>query len=91
MDLKWTDGPFELKPVSNFAKSKHAPTTAPSNAHVKHDYKAKLIGKRINVKKCNSTYSMYYVKWLHFKACHKAYYPNVTFVCAWSNHCTKFA
>ena len=57
LDLKRTDAPFELKPVSNFANSKHAPTPVPSN--VKHDNKAKLIGKRVNVRKCNSTNSMY--------------------------------
>ena len=59
IDLKWTDAPFELKPMSNFAKYKHAPTTVPSNANFKHDNKAMLIGKRVNVRKCNSTNSMY--------------------------------
>ena len=55
MDLKWTDAPFELKtqPVSNFAEYKHAPTTIPSNANVKHDNKAKPTGKRVDVRKCN--------------------------------------
>ena len=59
IDLKQTDTPFELKPVHNFAKSKHAPTTVSSNANVKHDNKAKVTGKRLNVKTCNSTNSMY--------------------------------
>ena len=61
IDLKQTDAPFEIKaqPVSNFAKSQHAPTTVPSSTNVKHDNKAKLIGKRVNVRKCNSTNSMY--------------------------------
>ena len=52
IDLKQTDAPFKLKPVSNFVNSKHAPTTVPSNANVK------LLGKRVNVRKCNSTNSI---------------------------------
>ena len=56
IDLKWTDAPFESQPhpqpvVSNFAKSQHAPSlnTVPSststNANIKRNNKAKLIGK----------------------------------------------
>ena len=63
IDLKQTDAPFEPKtetqPVSKFAKSKHAPTTVQSSANVKHDNKAKLIWKRVDVRKCNSTNSTY--------------------------------
>ena len=58
IDLKRTDTPFESQPhsqpvMSNFAKSQHAPslTTVPSststNANIKDNNKAKLIGKRI--------------------------------------------
>ena len=42
--------------MSNFAKSTHANPPLPTN--VKHDNKAKLIGKRVEVSKSNST-SMY--------------------------------
>ena len=62
IDLKWADTPFEPKtetqPVSNFAKSKHAPTVVPSstNTNVKHDNKAKLIGKRVEVNRSTSMY-----------------------------------
>ena len=54
-DLKWTNAPFESQPVmSKFAKSQHAPflNTVPSstNANIKHSDKAKLPGKRINVR-----------------------------------------
>ena len=45
IDLKQTNAPFEQKtetqPVSNFAKSKHAPTTIPSNTNVKCTAKAR--------------------------------------------------
>ena len=63
IDLKWTDAPFEpksqTKSVSNFAKCKHAPTIVPSstNANVKHDNKAKLIGKRVEAGKSTSMYT----------------------------------
>ena len=62
IDLKQTDAPFEQKteiqPVSNFAKSKHAPTTIPSNTNVKCTAKAKLILKRVVVSsKANSMYT----------------------------------
>ena len=61
IDLKWTDAPFETKtvtqPVSNFAKSKHAPTTIPSNTNVKCTDKAKLMVKKVEGRK--STNSMY--------------------------------
>ena len=58
IDLKWTDAPFEPKTVSSNAKSKHAPTTIPSSTstYVKHDNKAKLIEKRVEIStsKCNT-------------------------------------
>ena len=61
IDLKQTDIPSEPKtqPVSNFAKSKHAPTIIPSspNANTKHVNKAKLTGKRVEVSKSNCMYT----------------------------------
>ena len=62
IDLKWTDAPFEPKtetqPVSSNAKSKHAPPNVP-NSNIKPDDKAKLIMKRVEVRKSNSTNSIY--------------------------------
>ena len=59
-----TDAPFEQKtetqPVSNFAKSKHAPTVIPSstNTNTKDVDKAKLTGKRVEVSsKSNNMYT----------------------------------
>ena len=52
IDLKWTDTPITPKTsVSSNAKSKHAPTTIPSSTstNVKHDNKAKLIEKRVEI------------------------------------------
>ena len=64
IDLKVTDAPFEQKtetqPVSNFAKSKHAPTVIPSstNTNTKDVDKAKLTGKRVEVSsKSNNMYT----------------------------------
>ena len=63
IDLKWTDAPFESKTktqpfVSSNAKSKHAPTTpVPSSTNVKCTDKAKLIVKRVEVRKPNSMYT----------------------------------
>ena len=55
IDLKWTDAPFEPKTqpfVSSNAKSKHAPTTpVPPCTNVKHNSKAKLNEKRVEVRK----------------------------------------
>ena len=55
--------PFEPKtetqPVSSNAKSKHAPSTVPSSTNVKCTAKAKLITKRVKVRKSYSTNSMY--------------------------------
>ena len=47
------------QPVSNFAKSKHAPpiTTVPFSTNVKHTDKAKLITKRVEISKSNSMYT----------------------------------
>ena len=63
IDLKQTDAPFEPKTetqlVSSNAKSKHAPSTVPSSTNVKCTAKAKLIMKRVGVRKSNSTNSMY--------------------------------
>ena len=47
------------KHISRNHISKHAPTTVPSNANDKHDSRAKLIGKRVDVRRYNSTNSMY--------------------------------
>ena len=61
IDHKQTDAPFEQKtetqPVSNFANSKHAPTTILSNTNVKCTAKAKLIPKRVEVS--SNSNSMY--------------------------------
>ena len=61
IDLKWTDTPSEPKtetqPVSSNAKFKHAPTTVPYSTNVKHNNKAKLIGKRVEVSNSNSMYT----------------------------------
>ena len=63
IDLKQTDTPFELKtetqPVSNFAKSKHAPTIIPSSTNGKCTLKAKLIPKRVEVSKFNQSNNMH--------------------------------
>ena len=60
IDLKWTDAPLEpnitTQPVSNFAKSKHAPPPVP-NSNVKCTDKVKLIIKRVEVSKSNSMYT----------------------------------
>ena len=45
--------------MSNFAKSKHAPTNIPSNTNIKCTDKAKLIPKRVEVSKFNQSNSMY--------------------------------
>ena len=57
IDLKWIDTPYQ--PVSNFAKSKHAPTIIPSSTNVKCTDKAKLILKIVEVSKSNKSNSMY--------------------------------
>ena len=60
IDLKRTEAPFEpkIQPVSNFAKSQHAPPKVP-NTNVKCPDKAKLIPKRVEVSsKSNSMYTM---------------------------------
>ena len=65
IDLKWTDSPFEPKTqpfMSSSANLKHvhAPTTPfPSCTNVKHNSKAKLTEKRVEVRKSNLTNSMY--------------------------------
>ena len=58
IDLKWTDAPFEPKTqpfICSNAKSKHAPpiTPVPSGTNVKHNSKAKLTEKRVEVRKSN--------------------------------------
>ena len=60
IDLKQTDAPFEprTQPVSNFAKSQHAPAKVP-NSNAKCTDKAKLILKRVEVNKSNKSNSMY--------------------------------
>ena len=64
-DLKQTDTPFEPKTqpfMSSNANLKHvhAPTTpVPSSNNVKHNSKAKLTEKRVEVRKSNLTNSMY--------------------------------
>ena len=62
IDLRQTDAPFEQKtetqPVSNFAKSKHAPPQI-HNSNVKCTSKAKLIPKRVEISKSNKSNSMY--------------------------------
>ena len=61
IDLKWTDTPFEpkIQPVSNFAKSQHAPPKVPYT-NVKCPDKAKLIPKRVEVSsKSSSMYTMH--------------------------------
>ena len=63
IDLKWTDAPFEPKtesqPMSSNAKSKHAPSTVPSSTNVKCTDRAILIMESVEVRKSNSTNSMY--------------------------------
>ena len=62
IDLKQTDAPIEQKtdtqPVSNFAKSKHAPPQI-HNSNVKCTANAKLILKRVEISKSNKSNSMY--------------------------------
>ena len=62
IDLKWAEVSFEQKtetqPVSNFAKSKHAPPQI-HNSNVKCTAKAKFIPKRVEISKSNKSNSMY--------------------------------
>ena len=85
IDLKQTDVPFEPKTktqpfVSSNANHKHAPTTpVPSSTNVKHNSKAKLTQKRVEVRKSSLTNSMYTTCSGHIsKARHKVHYSNVT-------------
>ena len=60
IDLKHTDALYEphTKPsqtVSNFAKSSHAKASPPLPSNLKQDDKAKLIDRRISVRKTNSS------------------------------------
>ena len=64
IDLKHTDAPFEPKTqpfMSSNANHKHAPPTTPlpSSTNVKHNSKAKLNVKRVEVRKSYLTKSMY--------------------------------